>query len=116
MMDDIELAGLRADLETLLPDTCVIQSLTQIADGQGGFTDSWAAAGTVLCRLDNVSGRKSDFARSMQSFSQWVLTVPQDTTITTANRVVHNEQTYSVAAVSDTGSLLACKRAALERV
>lgn len=117
LLTSAELARMRTDIENLtLPDTCVIQSLTQTADGQGGHTESWSAAGTVSCRLDNGSGNKRNVAASLNPFSSWVLTVPQSTTITTASRVVHGGETYSVTAVSDTGSWLACKRAALERI
>jgi hypothetical protein len=111
-----ELSDMRDDLESLLPDTCVVQSLTQTSDGQGGFTDTWAASGTVVCRLDNGSGQKANVAQSVQPFSSWVLTVPQDASIGTDNRVVHGGETYAVIALSDTGSWLAVQRAMLERL
>jgi SPP1 family predicted phage head-tail adaptor len=111
-----ELAAMRDDLETLLPDTCVIQSLTQASDGQGGLIDTWAAAGTVACRLDNGSGQKANVAQSVQPFSSWVLSVPYDADLTTAQRVVHGGETYAVIALSEAGSWLAVQRAHLERL
>lgn len=116
-----ELVQMRADLETLLPDTCNLLTVTQAADGQGGYTDTWGTATTNLaCRLDN-SGRTSGNTRSvsgdsLRPFSSWILTVPQDTTLTTAYRVEHGGNTYSVTSVSAGGSWLGVKRAQLERL
>lgn len=109
-------AYLRESLELLLPDICVLQTATLASDGQGGQTETWAAAGTVACRLDNGSGQRANVARSVQPFSAWVLTVPYGTELSTAHRVVHGGETYAVIAVSDTGSWLACERGSLERI
>lgn len=110
-----ELAQMRADLEAMtLPDTCVIQSVTQVSDGQGGLVDTWAASGTVACRLDNLSGSRRPVGQSVQPFTSWTLTVPQSMAIDFSNRVVVNGFTFAVIAVSDVGSWIACKRAALE--
>lgn len=115
MMSAAELAKLRADLEDVaLPDTCVLQLATSVSDGQGGFTDTWAAAGTVACRLDNLSGSRKPIGQAIQPFNSWVLTVPQSATIDTSYRAVVNGFTFAVIAVSDVGSWLACQRAALE--
>jgi head-tail adaptor len=117
MLPTAELNRLRDDLEAyVLPDTCVIHSLTQASDGQGSFIDTWAAAGTVPCRLDNGSGQKANVAQSIRPFSGWVLTVAHDADLTTDNRVVHSGETYTVISISDSGSLLACRRAMLERL
>lgn len=111
-----DLSYMRETVGQLLPDTCVLQTATSASDGQGGQTETWAAAGTVACRLDNGSGSRANVARSVQPFSAWVLTVPQGTGISTAHRVVHGGESYSVIAVSTDGSWLACERASLERL
>jgi head-tail adaptor len=116
MLPARELARLRADLERTLPETAVLYSLSQASDGQGGLIDTWTAAGTVSARLDNSSGSKTNVAQSVNPFSSWVLTVPQDTDLTTAHRVTTGGETYVVIAVSDLGSWLGVKRAHLERV
>jgi hypothetical protein len=109
-----ELAAMRADLETLLPDTAVLQTSTLSSDGQGGVTETWAAYGTVAGRLDNLSGSRRPIGQAIQPFNGWTLTVPQSTEIDFSKRVVINGFTFSVIAVSDVGSWLAVKRAALE--
>lgn len=115
--DAAEIKQIQADLEArTLPDTCVLLTATSASDGQGGLVDTWAAAGTVACRLDNTSGSRRPVAASVRPFSGWVLTVPMSADISTAVRVEHGDHTYSVIAVSDTGSWLGIQRAQLERI
>jgi SPP1 family predicted phage head-tail adaptor len=115
-MTSAELAGLRTDLVAYtLPDTCVIQSMSQVSDGAGGMVQTWAAAGTVPCRLDNKSGTRKPVATSLESFSEWVLTVPWNAPLSTNSRVTTGGHTYTVKAVSDDGSWSACIRAHVER-
>jgi head-tail adaptor len=115
MLTTRELAQMRADVErATLPDICVLQSMTSIPDNEGGMTETWAASGTVMCRLDNLSGSRRPIGQAIQPFNSWTLTVPQSTEIDTLNRVVVNGFTFSVIAVSDVGSWLTCRRAALE--
>lgn len=112
-----ELAGMRADLEAqTLPDTCVIDSVAHASDGAGGINDTWAPSGTVACRLDHKSGLRRQVGTSWETYSGWMLTVPQSTAITTSNRVVHQGLNYSVTSVDDLGSWLACKRVQVERL
>lgn len=111
-----DIAYMQQMIGELLPDSCVLQTATLASDGQGGQVEAWAAAGTVVCRLDNGSGQRANVARSVQPFSSWVLTVPQGTGISTDNRVIHNGSTYAVIAVSTEGSWLACERASLEEI
>lgn len=111
-----DLDWMRSTLEELMPDSCVLQTATLASDGQGGQVETWAAAGTVICRLDNGSGQRANVAQSVQPFSAWVLTVPQGTGLATDQRVVHNGVTFSVMAVSVEGSWLACERASLEQL
>ena len=117
MLSAAELAQLQADLvANAMPDTCVIQTLATASDGAGGVAQIWSAAGTVPCRLDNKSGQRKAVGTSLESFSEWMLTVPQSATLSTKNRVVVGAFTYTVKAVSDVGSWSACQRAQVERI
>lgn len=112
-----ELRHMRSHVEAVaLPDVCEIQALTQTPDGQGGHYESWAAAGTVACRLDPAGGNKAGVGQSLQAFASFTLTVPYDTDLTTLNRVVHDGTTYSVTAVDYDKSLPITKRATLEQL
>lgn len=116
MLPSDELSDLQAAIEATLPDTCALLTATYASDGQGGFVETWGTAtASIACRLDAMGGRKSIAGEAIQPYSKFVLTLPHDATITTAYRVRHNSIDYNVTSVSD-GSLLACKRAILERV
>lgn len=118
MMETWELDDLRADLEAeLLPDTCTILSVTYASDGQGGQTATWGtAAASVACRLDALRGYEGQAGAAVQPFHAWVFTLPADTTITTANRIVHSGATYNVTAVDGGKSWEACVRAFVEAI
>lgn len=115
MVSQAELKQMRADLEAAtLPDIAVLSSIESVPDGEGGTTDSWVTYGTVICRLDNLSGSRKPVAASVQAFNSWILTVPYDTEIDTLTRVLVNDYTFTVLAVSDVGSWRIVRRAALE--
>lgn len=117
LLSATELAQLQSDLVAYtLPDTAVISSLALASDGAGGQVQTWSPSGTVPCRLDNKSGMRKPVATSLESFSEWMLTVPQTAALTTANRVTVGAFTYTVKAVSDVGSWSACQRAQVERL
>lgn len=111
-----ELEAIRAAIKTTMPDTAVIQALTLTADGQGGFTEAWAAAGTVVCRLDNAGGGSETTGTAPRSYSTWTLSVPVDAGLTTDNRVVIGDYTYQVSNVSDVPSWVGVQRAQVVRV
>lgn len=111
-----DLAAMRDTLELLLPDTCVIQTQTLTSDGAGGGTVSWAASGTVACRLDNKSGQVSSVGDSLQVFSGFELTIPFDTDLSELNRVVHGGYDYNVISVDYDKSWPITLRAHVERV
>ena len=115
-----ELEQIRSDLEAVaLPDTCSILSVTRTPDGQGGFTETWAATQTnVPCRLDGKLGgeRNLVIGEGVREYHRWTLTVPYDTTITPSNRIEHNSQTYRITNVRDHTSWEIHRRAELERL
>lgn len=111
-----DLETIRDSIETLLPQTCHILSLTGTLDGQGGFTESWGTAtASVKCRLDAARvGREELVAANLQPFSAWTLTVPHDTTITAANRVEVGSDTFNVISVDNGKSWIGSLRCLLE--
>jgi len=116
LIPDKELAAIQAAIKTTMPDTAVIQALTLTADGQGGFTEAWAAAGTVVCRLDNAGGGSETTGAALRSYSTWTLSVPVDADLTTDNRVVIGGYTYQVSNISDAPSWVGVQRAQVVRV
>lgn len=115
-----ELERIRSDLEnSLLPDTCNILTVTRTSDGQGGFTEAWGtatASTNVACRLDGINATEVVAGAGLQAFHTYVLTLPHDTTITTADRVEVGDDTFNITSVDQTKSWSACVRAWLERL
>jgi head-tail adaptor len=118
-----ELTRIRADMvDATLPSTGNILSLTRTSDGQGGFTDTWGTAtASVACRLDLMTrnlriGIESVNAMSIKPYSAWVLSLPNGTVITAANRFEFGDDVYNVVEVNDNSSWLANVRATLEKV
>jgi SPP1 family predicted phage head-tail adaptor len=106
-----ELAQIRADVLTLLPDTGYILSVTQVNNG-GVITETWGTAGTVSYRLDHKTGREVVAGGAVNSYEYWVLTLPYDAALTTANRFKASDGTqYSVQSVDDGKSWQASVRA-----
>ena len=92
-----ELAAIRADVANMLPSTCDLLAVARTSDGQGGFTETWGTAtADVACRLDYVRGLKAYYGGALQPYTGWMLTLPYDTAISTAYRVLHNGVTYTV--------------------
>lgn len=118
-IDTAMLAAMRSAISSeLLPDTCHVLSVTKTPDGQGGQTTTWGtASANVACRVDVQQGRELISGGGLQPFSSVMLSLPYDTTITEANRVLHGGVTYAVVAPPNTDqSWIAVKRVMLEKV
>jgi SPP1 family predicted phage head-tail adaptor len=96
-----ELTRLHADVANLLPGSAVIQRLTEASDGQGGMAQSWAACGTVACRLVAKSGNTRALGSQNETVGAYTLTVPHDTDIVASDRVVVDSVNYRVLFVDD---------------
>lgn len=94
-----ELTMMRDAVNELLPGTASILTLTRTSDGQGGWSDAWAASGTASCRLDNRSKTEALQGGGIQHYTEWVLTVPYDTTVTVSNRVQVDGTQYNILGI-----------------
>lgn len=112
-----ELAQIRADINTLLPDTCNILTRTLTPDGQGGNSEAWGTAtASVACRLDPIRGREVVVGENMQPFHNYMLTLPHGTSIDEGGRVEVSTDTFTVVSVDATKSWSASVRAEVERL
>lgn len=119
MLTSGDLTAMRDALEDLMPDAANILSATQTSDGQGGWSTTWGTVTAgVKCRLDRSGQQPSESVRSaaLLPFSQWILTLPHDTTITEQNRVEVGSLTFNVVSVDAGKSWTASVRATLEKV
>lgn len=116
-LSSAELAGMRDAIAELLPDFCDILSVTHVADGQGGQTDTWGTATARVCfRLDMTTGREMVSGGALQPFTKYKGSLPYDTTVTTLMRILHEGVTYAVTGVNLDQSWKAVVRVDLEKV
>jgi head-tail adaptor len=92
---------MRGELNDTLPGTAVIHSRTTTADGQGGYTQTFAASATVDARLSPEALRGGELAAGgrLAEVSPWILTVAAETSLDETMRVVYNSATYEVVEV-----------------
>ena len=116
-----EITQLHADFVELMPDTCVIMSVTLVSDGAGGNTPSWAAVtgGTVACRVDPLNLRGS---RVQVIAVEEVLTInyqgtfPHDAPLAEDRRVVTDGNTYEIVQLDVDHTNRATRRAILSEI
>ena len=99
-----ELAAMRADAETSLAGTAIIQDKSYVSDGGGGGTTTWTASGTVACRkvaASSVREAEPVTGGAITPDAQWIFTLPAATAISTESRILHSGGTFEVAQVPD---------------
>ena len=98
-----ELAGFRATQDENLPDTCTISRATLVADGMGGFTETWATVATVACRLGVAGTRPNEVESSEQlrNVADFVFTFPRGTSVLNGDRIVMGIRTFDVVKAQD---------------
>lgn len=112
--DAAGLSWMRDEVEKTLPDTCNILSVTRASNGQGGFTESWGTAvANVSCRVDHIKQNDAVtvVGEAGRVYNRFVVTIPHDTAITTANRIEANGYTLAIETVDPAKSEIACLRA-----
>jgi head-tail adaptor len=105
-----ELASIRDAVGRLLPHTCVISSLGEISDAQGGLTQAWTACGTVDARIVANSGGIRAVGAQNANVGAYVLTVPSGTDIDVDDRATIDGVTYRIVFVDDVKSWQAAVR------
>lgn len=114
-----EIAAMRDDLEDSMPDTCVIQRRSLTTDGQGGKTEAWAAAGTVVCRLSPQGigrGDETSRAERISGEEEWVVTLPALSDVTTTDRLVVLGVTYEPVGLRAVRSWELSRRVTCKRI
>jgi len=118
MMTDDELTDLRADVVELMPDTCVIKRLTETVDDGFVDTETLAAAGTVICRIDPIELREQTemIGRQEANITFFKFTVPHDADVRGGDVIELSGDEYQVSQVHDDHSLRAFRRVVTSRV
>lgn len=118
---DRQLSKMRAQAESLMPDTAVIQDVSFVSDGAGGQEETWSAVtgGTVSCRLDPLSERSqmNQIVASQERLKVYRrATVPYDAPAAANRRLVVNNETYEIVALDDDHSWRVSRRLIIARL
>ena len=100
MLTAAEVAEMRSTQVLAQAGTCVITRGALTADGMGGFTQTWSAAGTVSCRVmpATESGAERLISDRITEADAWVITVPQGTDVVAKDRIAESGRTFEVVA------------------
>ena len=106
MLNTAQITALRAQQALALPDTVVIQRRTLASDGAGGPTETWAALATVAGRLsaDNRAAREAAAAGRLTTSTPYRVTLPAETAVASADRLVIGVRTFEVNQVMAGGA------------
>lgn len=119
MLTDSEVAAMRSTADMALPDTIIIGGPTVVSDGRGGGTTTFVASGTVDCRIVPVSssgdGESVEGGR-VHPDTEYVVTLPAGTDITSDDRLTFGSQTFTVTALRDPLSWQISRRVEVKEV
>lgn len=113
MLGTAELAAMRTVEESAMSSTAIIQRYTLTSDGMGGYSEAWAAVGTVACdlwQINQTSSRERVTGGQPTQMAGWYITVPYDTTITAKDRIAISGRTFEVTFVPNNASWLTAMR------
>ena len=98
-----DLIRMREMQEQFLPQTGVIQRATLAPDGYGGYTETWAAVGTVSCRVypRERETRERVTGGQVVSPTRWDVTAPYGTDVKAGDRWLIEERTFQVEGVNN---------------
>jgi hypothetical protein len=113
LLSDAELNDMRQFVEDGFPDTCTIQTRSDV-NTKGSVASSYANTYLLVpCRVMPYErqGREYEAGAGVKGAGVFVLTVPYDQAIAITNRVIHQGVTYEVTAVFDTHNYRTARRA-----
>lgn len=99
LLSNGQIASMRTTLERTLPDTAVVSRPTNVSDGAGGWTQTWATVATVACRVAVPSGGEVVIAGKLDAVGTWTITLPALTDVAAADRIAVGARTFEVSLV-----------------
>jgi len=115
MLTATELSAMREVEESAMPSTGIIKRRALTPDGMGGFTEAWAAVGTVPCDVWQINKRgdreKTTEGGQTISKADWFITAPYDTNLLAADRIDIDSRTFEITFVPNDSSWLTALRA-----
>lgn len=111
-----DIAAMRTAAELALPGTAIISGGTFLSDAGGGGSSTWTPSGTVACRLSPISGSEREIADRIAEDATWIITLPAETSISTASRVTVAGVGFEVLALHAPRSWEITRRAELGEI
>ena len=98
-----DLTWMKALQQRAMPGTVVIERYTSAADGMGGYTQTWAAVGTVVGRIypQRTQGNENPGGGQIISNTDWFATLPAGTDVTANDRLLYQARTWEVVRVNN---------------
>ncbi len=109
MLSTSQLSQIRETRNGLMPGTAIIYRYALTADGMGGYSEAWAAAGTVDCylwQISRTSMRERITGGQVTQTGDWYIEVPHDTVVTAKDWLEVSGRTYQVTFVPNGGSIM----------
>lgn len=104
LLSSSDLAWMRDIQEQALPGSVVVQRKTYASDGMGGFSETWAAVGTVDGRIypQRERGMAEGVAGAqVLSMTRWWATLPVGTDVLARDRLLYQSRTWEVVRVNN---------------
>lgn len=86
-----------------LDQRVTLQRRARVADGQGGYTETWVALRTVWASVRALSGREREYAAAAQAPATYRVTIRRYAELTAADRVVWQGEALNIRFVADNG-------------
>lgn len=103
LLSNGDIALMRNLLDESLPGTAFLLRRSVTDDGQGGQTQTYGTAGTLVCRVSPISpmkaGGEETHGDRITSLADRVITFPANTTVLATDRVSVGAQVFEVLAV-----------------
>lgn len=95
-----------------MPDCCeyrpaqmkhrlALQSLSRVADGQGGWTESWATEATVSAMIEPMKGYERFQAQQVQTPVTHKITIRYRSGVTTKKRFLFGSRVFEIKEVTN---------------
>ncbi len=103
MLTTSGLAWMRSMQLQAMPGTVVIQRHTLTRDSMGGFTETWAAVGTVTARIYPQNNQRSEYVAGerVAAETRWNITMPVGTDVSAEDRIAYQSRTWEVVGVNN---------------
>lgn len=99
-----ELADMRTEAASSLPDVCTIRSKTSVADDMGGVSETYSDTATnVPCRVqaDVLQSTEAIDVAAIKGKNTYTVSLPYNQAVSNTSRIVWSGKTLEVLAVYD---------------